>query len=99
MSHGKRTEAQKTRTLWWIARQRVLLNSQIGLVTEQMTSLRGHSSDGRATPSLPVPYYDPIEHYDLVKNKWFGLRLPTRPEPQSDACTKKMLAYKTCQEA
>jgi outer membrane protein len=28
------------------------------------------------TLGLQVPYYDPIEHYDIVKNKWFGLRPP-----------------------
>jgi outer membrane protein len=33
------------------------------------------------TLGLPVPYYDPIEHYDIVKNKWFGLRPPSPPTP------------------
>jgi outer membrane protein len=33
------------------------------------------------TLGLPVPYYDPIEHYDIVKGKWFGLRPPPPPAP------------------
>ena len=30
---------------------------------------------------LSVPYYDPIEHYDRVKNKLFGLKPPPPPAP------------------
>jgi outer membrane protein len=30
---------------------------------------------------LSVPYYDPIEHYDIVKNKWLGLTPPPPPAP------------------
>jgi outer membrane protein len=30
---------------------------------------------------LSVPYYDPIEHYDIVKNKFWGLRPPSPPAP------------------
>lgn len=30
---------------------------------------------------LSVPYYDPIEHYDIVKNKFWGLKPPSPPEP------------------
>ncbi|MEO1103152.1 MAG: transporter, partial [Pseudomonadota bacterium] len=26
--------------------------------------------------SLPVAFYDPAEHTDAVKDKWFGLRTP-----------------------
>ena len=33
------------------------------------------------TLGLPVPYYDPLEHYDIVKNKWIGLRPPPPPAP------------------
>ena len=33
------------------------------------------------TLGLSVPYYDPLEHYDVVKNKWFGLRPPSPPAP------------------
>jgi outer membrane protein len=28
-----------------------------------------------------VPFYDPFEHYNIVKNKWFGLRPPPPPAP------------------
>ena len=32
-----------------------------------------------------MPYYDPLEHYAMVKNKWFGLRPPPlRPPPTSN---------------
>lgn len=30
---------------------------------------------------LSVPYYDPIEHYDIVKNKFWGLKPPSPPTP------------------
>ena len=33
------------------------------------------------TLGLPVPYYDPIQHYDIIKNKLFGLRPPPPPAP------------------
>jgi outer membrane protein len=68
--------------------QRELLNSQIGLVTALRDRVVAEYSlfaaVGRMdaqTLGLPVPYYDPIEHYDIVKNKWFGLRPPTPPAP------------------
>ena len=70
-----------------------VLNAQLELVTSQITlvtALRDrivaeyslYSASGRMdaqTLGLRVPYYDPIEHYDLVKNKWFGLRPPEPP--------------------
>jgi outer membrane protein len=66
--------------------QRELLNSQIGLVTALRDRIVAeyslYAAIGRMdaqTLGLPVPYYDPIEHYDLVKNRWFGLRPPTPP--------------------
>jgi outer membrane protein len=68
--------------------QRELLNSQIGLVTALRDRIVAeyslYSAIGRMdaqTLGLPVPYYDPIEHYDIVKNKWFGLRPPAPPAP------------------
>jgi outer membrane protein len=68
--------------------QRELLNSQIGLVIALRDRIVAEYSlyvaIGRMdaqTLGLPVPYYDPIEHYDIVKNKWFGLRPPTPPAP------------------
>ena len=60
--------------------QRELLNSQIGLVTALRDRIVAeysiYAAIGRMdaqTLGLPVPYYDPIEHYDTVKNKWIGL--------------------------
>src|SRR6187401_235661 len=68
--------------------QRELLNSQIGLVTALRDRVVAEYSlyvaIGRMdaqTLGLSVPYYDPIEHYDVVKDKWFGLRPPPPPAP------------------
>lgn len=68
--------------------QRELLNSQIGLVTALRDRIVAeysvYTAIGRMdaqTLGLPVPYYDPIEHYDIIKNKWFGLRPPAPPAP------------------
>jgi len=68
--------------------QRELLNSQIGLVTalrdRVVAEYSLYAATGRMdaqTLGLPVPYYDPLEHYDIVKNKWFGLRPPPPPAP------------------
>ena len=68
--------------------QRELLNSQIGLVTALRDRIVAeysiYAAIGRMdaqTLGLPVPYYDPIEHYDIVKNKWLGLRPPPPPAP------------------
>lgn len=72
-----------------------VLNAQLELVTSQIalvTALRDrivaeyslYAAIGRMdaqTLGLPVPYYDPIEHYEIVKNKWFGLRPPAPPAP------------------
>lgn len=68
--------------------QRELLNSQIGLVTalrdRVVAEYSLYAAVGRMdaqTLGLAVPYYDPIEHYDIVKGKWFGLRPPPPPAP------------------
>ena len=68
--------------------QRELLNSQIGLVTALRDRIVAeysiYAAIGRMdaqTLGLPVPYYDPLEHYDIVKNKWIGLRPPPPPAP------------------
>jgi outer membrane protein len=68
--------------------QRELLNSQIGLVTALRDRIVSeysiYAAIGRMdaqTLGLPVPYYDPLEHYDTVKNKWIGLRPPPPPAP------------------
>jgi outer membrane protein len=64
------------------------LTSQIGLVTAQRDRLVAEYSLATAigrlnaqSLGLSVPYYDPIEHYDNVKNKWIGL---TPPPPPAD---------------
>jgi outer membrane protein len=66
--------------------QRELLNSQIGLVSalrdRVVAEYSLYAAIGRMdaqTLGLSVPYYDPLEHYDIVKNKWFGLRPPEPP--------------------
>jgi outer membrane protein len=68
--------------------QRELLNSQIGLVValrdRVVAEYSLYTAVGRMdaqTLGLPVPYYDPIQHYDIVKNKLFGLRPPPPPAP------------------
>ena len=68
--------------------QRELLNTQIGLVIalrdRVVSEYALYAAVGRMdaqTLGLSVPYYDPIEHYDIVKNKWFGLRPPPPPAP------------------
>lgn len=68
--------------------QRELLNAQIILVTalrdRVVAEYSLYAAIGRMdaqTLGLSVPYYDPIEHYDIVKNKWFGLRPPAPPAP------------------
>jgi outer membrane protein len=69
--------------------QREMLNSQIGLVSalrdRVVAEYSLYAAIGRMdaqTLGLSVPYYDPIEHYDIIKNKWFGLRPP--PPPAAD---------------
>jgi outer membrane protein len=64
------------------------LGSQIQLVTAKrdrvVAEYAVYASIGRLDAQslgLSVPYYDPIEHYDIVKNKWFGLRPPPPPAP------------------
>jgi outer membrane protein len=64
------------------------LGSQIQLVTAKRDRVVAeyalYGSVGRLDAQslgLSVPYYDPFEHYNIVKNKWFGLRPPTPPAP------------------
>jgi outer membrane protein len=64
------------------------LGSQIQLVTAKrdrvVAEYSVYSSVGRLDAQslgLSVPYYDPLEHYNIVKNKWFGLRPPPPPAP------------------
>jgi outer membrane protein len=64
------------------------LGSQIQLVTAKRDRVVAeyalYASVGRLDAqslNLSVPYYDPLEHYRIVKNKWFGLRPPSPPSP------------------
>ena len=64
------------------------LGSQIQLVTAKrdrvVAEYSVYSSVGRLDAQslgLSVPFYDPFEHYNIVKNKWFGLRPPPPPAP------------------
>jgi outer membrane protein len=64
------------------------LGSQIQLVTAKRDRVVAeyalYASVGRLDAqslNLSVPYYDPLEHYDIVKNKWLGLRPPSPPAP------------------
>jgi outer membrane protein len=64
------------------------LGSQIQLVTAKrdrvVAEYAVYGSVGRLDAQslgLSVPYYDPIEHYDIVKDKWFGLKPPPPPSP------------------
>src|SRR6476661_4609552 len=64
------------------------LGSQIQLVTAKRDRVVAeyalYGSVGRLDAQslgLSVPYYDPFEHYNIVKNKWFGLKPPTPPAP------------------
>jgi len=66
--------------------QRELLNTQITLVSalrdRVVAEYSLYAAIGRMdaqTLGLSVPYYDPFEHYEIVKNKWFGLRPPAPP--------------------
>ena len=64
------------------------LGSQIQLVTAKRDRVVAeyalYASVGRLDAqslNLSVPYYDPLEHYGIVQNKWFGLRPPSPPAP------------------
>lgn len=64
------------------------LGSQIQLVTAKRDRVVAeyaiYGSVGRLDAQslgLSVPYYDPFEHYETIKNKWFGLRPPPPPAP------------------
>jgi outer membrane protein len=64
------------------------LGSQIQLVTAKRDRVVAEyalcGSVGRLDAQslgLSVPYDDPLEHCNIVKNKWFGLKPPTPPAP------------------
>jgi outer membrane protein len=67
--------------------QRDLMESEIGLVVALRDRVVAEyalaAAVGRLDAQslgLSVPNYDPIEHYDTVKNKWAGLRPPAPPD-------------------
>ena len=82
---GVREEAkvgQRT-TLDVLNAQQALLNAQVSQVQAQhdkvvaaYTLLGALGGLDAETLKLRVHIYDPAEHYELVKDKWFGLRTP-----------------------
>eukprot|EP01037_Dinobryon_pediforme_P014460 gene14460-14585_t len=83
--NGVREEAkvgQRT-TLDVLNAQQTLLNARVSLVTAQrdrvVASYALLSAIGRLSPNslgLKVARYDPKTHFDQVKDKWYGLRIP-----------------------
>jgi outer membrane protein len=78
----ERKVGQRT-TLDVLNAQQTLLSSQVAQVQAQhdmvvaaytlMSALGGLDA---VTLKLKVHFYDPAEHYELVRDKWFGLRTP-----------------------
>jgi outer membrane protein len=83
--NGVREEArvgQRT-TLDVLNAQQTLLNSRVALVSAQrdrvVASYAVLSSIGRLSTTLlglRVNQYNPVVHFEQVKDKWFGLRTP-----------------------
>jgi outer membrane protein len=78
----ERKVGQRT-TLDVLNAQQSLLNAQVSQVTAQhdrvIAGYQVLSAAGLLTAKhlgLAVDIYDPTEHYDAVKDKWFGLRTP-----------------------
>ena len=70
-------------TLDVLNQQQELLNARETLVVAQrdldFASFSLISAMGRLTAealSLPTPAYDPVEHYQAVKDKWYGVKTP-----------------------
>jgi outer membrane protein len=70
-------------TLDVLDQQQELLNAQVTLIIAQhdqvVAAFALLSAMGRLTAEhlrLPTPAYDPVEHYDAVEDKWFGVRTP-----------------------
>jgi outer membrane protein len=82
---GVRNEAlagQRT-TLDVLNAQQALVNARVSLITAQhdrvVASYSLLSAVGRLsaqTLALPVAIYDPVVHYQQVRDSWFGLRTP-----------------------
>jgi len=84
-SRKEQTIGQRS-TLDVLDTQRDLVDSEIGLVVALRNRIVAEyalaAAVGRLDAQslgLSTPYYDPIEHYDDVKNKWAGLRPPSPP--------------------
>jgi outer membrane protein len=83
--NGVREEArvgQRT-TLDVLNAQQELVNARVALVTAQrdrvVASYTLLSAVGRLSPQvlgLPVPVYDPMVHYQQVRDSWAGVRTP-----------------------
>lgn len=78
----ERRVGQRT-TLDVLRAQQDVINAQVALATaERDTIVAGYallSAVGRLDAprlGLQVALYDPVEHYEVVKDKWFGLRTP-----------------------
>jgi len=63
--------------------QQALVNARIALVTAQhdrvVASYNLLASVGRLSPrvlGLATPIYDPIIHYQQVRDTWYGVRTP-----------------------
>ena len=84
--NGVREEArvgQRT-TLDVLNAQQVLVNARVALVTAQhdrvVASYTLLASVGRLSPQvlgLAVPVYDPMVHYQQVRDSWVGVRTPS----------------------
>ena len=78
----ERRVGQRT-TLDVLRAQQDVIDAQVALATaERDTIVAGYallSAVGRLDAQrlgLKVTLYDPVEHYEVVKDKWFGLRTP-----------------------
>ncbi len=63
--------------------QQELVNARVALVTAQrdrvVASYTVLSAAGRLSPQilgLRIPIYDPVIHYNQVRDSWVGLRTP-----------------------
>jgi outer membrane protein len=70
-------------TLDVLNQQQELLDAQVTLIVAQhdqvVAAFALLSAMGRLTAEhlrLPTTPYDPVEHYDAVKDKWYGVRTP-----------------------
>jgi len=83
--NGVRDEAQvgQRTTLDVLNAQQALVNAPVSLVTAQrervVASYALLAAVGRLSPQvlgLVVPVYDPMTHYQQVRDAWIGVRTP-----------------------